>query len=71
MDKIFQYVCDLYPAYKIDTKFKKKLFYIFFSFFKFFLKGPFVMNFEFNMALLLMAINFQRLKHIRIGMIFI
>ena len=46
MDKIFQYVCDLYPAYKIDTKFKKKLFYIFFSLLKFFLKGPFVMNFE-------------------------
>jgi len=46
MDKIFQYACDLYPAYKIDTKFKKKLFYIFFSFLKFFLKGPFVMNFE-------------------------
>ena len=46
MDKIFQYVCDLYPAYKIDTKLKKKLFYIFFSLLKFFLKGPFVMNFE-------------------------
>lgn len=46
MDKFFQYVCNLYPAYKIDTKFKKKIFYIFFSFMNFFLKGPFVMNFK-------------------------
>lgn len=46
MDKFFQYICDKFPAYKIDTKFKKKLFYIFFSIFKFFLKGPFIMNFD-------------------------
>jgi FkbM family methyltransferase len=46
MDFIFQKICNIIPAYKIDTKFKKKFFYIFFSIVQFFLKGPFVMNFK-------------------------
>ena len=46
MDKIFQTFCNLYPHYKIDTKFKKKLFKIVFSLFKSFLKGPIKLNFK-------------------------
>ena len=46
MDKIFQKFCNLYPHYKINTKFKKKIFYIFFSLFKPFIKGPIKLNFK-------------------------
>ncbi len=46
MDKIFQKICDFYPHYKINTKFKKKIFYIIFSLFKTFLKGPIKLNFR-------------------------
>ena len=45
MDNIFQTFCNLFPAYKLNTKIKKKFFYIFFSILKTFLKGPFIMNF--------------------------
>ncbi len=46
MDKIFQKFCDVYPHYKLNTYFKKKIFYIIFSVLKFFLKGPFILNFK-------------------------
>jgi len=46
MDRIFQKFCNLYPHYKINTKFKKKIFYIFFSLFKPFIKGPIKLNFK-------------------------
>ena len=45
MDTIFQTVCNIFPAFKLDKKYKKKLFYIFFSICKLFLKGPFILNF--------------------------
>ena len=45
MDTFFQRICNFFPAYTLDNKVKKKIFYIFFSTFKFFLKGPFVLNF--------------------------
>jgi len=45
MDDFFQRICNFFPAYTLDSKVKKKIFYLFFSIFKFFLKGPFVMNF--------------------------
>lgn len=45
MDFIFQFVCNIFPAYKLNNKFKKKIFYIFFSLLKLFLKGPYLMNF--------------------------
>ena len=45
MDKFFQIFCNLFPAFKLNNKFKKKFFYIIFSIFKPFLKGPFIMNF--------------------------
>ena len=45
MDTIFQTVCNIFPAFKLDKKYKKKLFYIFFSICKIFLKGPFILNF--------------------------
>ena len=45
MDKIFQKLCDLYPHYKINTKMKKKIFFLFFTLFKLFIKGPFILNF--------------------------
>ena len=45
MDKIFQKICDLYPHYKINTKIKKKIFYIIFTLFKLFLSGPIKLNF--------------------------
>ena len=46
MDNFFQKICDIYPHYSLDTKIKKKMFYFFFSLFKFFLKGPFALNFK-------------------------
>ena len=46
MDKIFQTFCNFFPHYKINTKFKKKIFYIFFSLFKPFIKGPIKLNFK-------------------------
>ena len=45
MDKIFQKICDLYPHYKINTKIKKKIFYIIFTLFKSFIIGPIKLNF--------------------------
>ena len=45
MDKIFQKICDLYPHYKINTKFKKKIFNVVFKIFKSFLRGPIKLNF--------------------------
>ena len=46
MNKIFQKFCDLYPHYKLNTYFKKKIFYLIFSVFKIFLSGPFQLNFK-------------------------
>ena len=46
MDKFFQKLCNFYPHYKLDTKLKKKSFYLVFSLIKFFLNGPFVLNFK-------------------------
>ena len=45
MDIVFQKICNIFPAFSLDNKFKKKIFYIFFSILKIFLKGPFIMNF--------------------------
>ena len=45
MDKIFQKICDLYPHYKINTKIKKKIFYIIFTLFKSVITGPIKLNF--------------------------
>ena len=45
MDNLFQTICNIFPAYKLDKKIKKKIFYIFFSICKIFLKGPFILNF--------------------------
>ncbi len=45
MDKIFQKICDLYPHYRINTKIKKKIFYIVFTLFKSFISGPIKLNF--------------------------
>lgn len=45
MDKIFQKICDLYPHYKINTKIKKRIFYIIFTLFKSFIIGPIKLNF--------------------------
>ena len=45
MDKIFQKICDLYPHYRINTKVKKKIFYIIFTLFKSFITGPIKLNF--------------------------
>ena len=46
MDKFFQKLCNFYPHYRLDTKLKRKLFYLIFSLIKFFLKGPFILNFN-------------------------
>ena len=46
MDYFFQKFCNFYPHYKLNTKFKKKLFYLIFSLTKLFLKGPFILNFD-------------------------
>ena len=46
MNSLFQKFCDFFPPKKMNTKIKKKLFYLIFSLFKFFLKGPFILNFE-------------------------
>ena len=45
MDKIFQKICDLYPHYRINTRIKKKIFYIVFTLFKSFINGPIKLNF--------------------------
>ena len=45
MDNLFQTICNIFPAYTLDRKIKKKMFYIFFSLCKIFLKGPFILNF--------------------------
>ena len=45
MGKIFQKICDLYPHYRINTKIKKKIFYIVFTLFKPFINGPIKLNF--------------------------
>lgn len=47
MDKIFQLICDLFPHYKVKKNyFYKKSFYFIFCIFRFFLKGPFILNFK-------------------------
>ena len=46
MDKFFQGFCNIYPHYKLNSKFKKKIFYLIFTLFNFFLKGPFKLNFK-------------------------
>ena len=46
MDKFFQGFCNIYPHYKLNSKFKKKFFYLIFTLFNFFLKGPFKLNFK-------------------------
>ena len=46
MDTFFQNFCNKYPIYLFNTKFKKKIFYIFFSLIQFFLKGPFLLKFK-------------------------
>lgn len=46
MDLVFQTLCNFFPAYKINNKLKKKIFYFIFSVLKIFLKGPFIMNFK-------------------------
>ena len=46
MDKFFQKFCNIYPHYKLNSKIKKKFFYLVFSIFKFFLTGPFKLNFK-------------------------
>ena len=46
MDYFFQKFCNFYPHHKLNTKFKKKLFYLIFSLTKLFLKGPFILNFD-------------------------
>ncbi len=45
MDKIFQKICDFYPHYRINTRIKKKIFYIIFTLFKSFINGPIKLNF--------------------------
>ena len=47
MDKLFQKICNLFPHYKLDNKIKRKIFYLIFSLFKFFLRGPFILNFKY------------------------
>ena len=46
MDNFFQKLCNFFPHYRLDTKIKKKLFYLIFSLLKLFLNGPFILNFE-------------------------
>ena len=46
MDNFFQKICNIYPHYTLNTKIKKKIFYLVFCILKFFLKGPFILNFE-------------------------
>jgi len=46
MNSLFQNFCDFFPPKRMNTKIKKKLFYLVFSLFKFFLKGPFKLSFE-------------------------
>ncbi len=46
MDSFFQKFCDKYPIYFFNNKFKKKVFYIFFSLLQYFLKGPFLIKFK-------------------------
>jgi len=45
MDKIYQTLCNIFPHYKINkNKLKKKIFYLIFSVFRPFIKGPFKVN---------------------------
>ena len=46
MDSFFQRFCNIYPHYKLNTKLKKRIFYLIFTIFKYFLKGPFKLNYE-------------------------
>ena len=46
MDNFFQKLCNFFPHYRLNTKIKKKLFYLIFSLLKLFLNGPFILNFE-------------------------
>ena len=46
MDHLFQFICNIFPHYKLNNKYKKKFFYLIYCIFKFFIKGPFVLNFK-------------------------
>ena len=46
MDHLFQFICDIFPHYKLNNKYKKKFFYLIYCIFKYFIKGPFVLNFK-------------------------
>ena len=46
MDHLFQFICNIFPHYKLNNKFKKKFFYLIYCIFKYFIKGPFVLNFR-------------------------
>jgi len=47
MDFLFQIICNIFPHYIVaKNKIYKKTFYIIFSLLKFFLKGPFIINFK-------------------------
>ena len=46
MDKLFQFICNIFPHYKLNNKYKKKIFYLIYCIFKFNLKGPFILNFK-------------------------
>jgi len=45
IDNLFQKFCNSFPPYKLNNKFKKKVFYLIYSLFQKILKGPFVLNF--------------------------
>ena len=46
MDHLFQFICNIFPHYKLNNKYKKKFFYLIYCIFKYFIKGPFVLNFR-------------------------
>jgi len=46
MDRLFQYICNKFPHFKLNNRFKKKIFYLIFCVFKLIIKGPFVLKFK-------------------------
>ena len=46
MDQLFQFICNIFPHYKLNNKYKKKIFYLIYCVFKFTIKGPFILNFK-------------------------
>ncbi len=46
MDHLFQFICNKFPHYKLNKKYKKKIFYLVFCVFKLIIKGPFIINFK-------------------------